>query len=286
MWSEHDEKDIKVIVIGASGFLGAKIVATLQQRPGVTVQPVSRRPGQNWTQVDDYSATPDGDVLVHLAEDSDRRRANEAGEGYATGIRRTLEALLAKKYRRVVYASSAVLYGDESMLPHGVTDPIKVSDIYTRIKSESEMMVLGRAGGVVVRLANLYGPGMSESNVLSAILAQIPGEGDVRLWDTSPVRDFLWIDDAAEAMAVIALGDAEGIYNLGSGHGYSVGDIANSALALTNETRRGILATHPSSRSSHLMLDIDETKRVFDWEPKTSLKVGLEHLITRKLTSS
>lgn len=282
---DHQPNDPRpVVVTGASGFLGARLVATLRDQ-GIDVLPLARRAGPGWTQVDDYSAAPEGDVLIHLAEDSDRRRVNDAGEASAEAARRTLGFLLEKNYRRVIYASSGVLYGDESTQPHEPGDPIHVTDIYSRIKRESELMVLKHSGGVVLRLANLYGPGMSEKNVLSAILAQVPGEGDLCVWDDAPLRDFLWIDDAAAGVAAAALGDATGIYHLGSGSGHSIREIAATVLALAGQSHRAIVATQPSGRTSHLTLTIDQTARDFGWTPKTSIKDGLQRLISPKLSS-
>ena len=48
-----------------------------------------------------------------------------------------------------------------------------------------------------MRLANVYGPGMAANNVMSDILGQVPGDGPLVVRDIAPVRDYLWIEDAA-----------------------------------------------------------------------------------------
>lgn len=262
--------------------MGSSVVAALRKRQA-NVVPVARRPGVGWRQVNDYSEAPPGDVIVHLAEDSDRRRVNEGGEAYAVHARRILESLRSKCGSRLVYASSGVLYGDDSCRAHETGDAVQLTDNYTRSKRSGELLVLQHAGGVALRLANLYGPGMSANNVVSTILAQVPGEGDVCVWDDTPVRDFLWIEDAAAAIVAVALGTGTGIFNLGSGRGYAIREVAETALAAATEGHRMIRATRPAGRESHLVLAIGGTARGFGWVPTTSLKQGLERLITPNL---
>ena len=97
-----------------------------------------------------------------------------------------------------------MLYGDTDIYAHRPNDPIQSNDAYTRVKRQSEMAVLKLPTGIVVRPANIYGPGMSKNNVMSAILQQIPGIGklEVRI---QPVRDFIWVEDAAEGIVALAL---------------------------------------------------------------------------------
>jgi nucleoside-diphosphate-sugar epimerase len=139
-------------------------------------------------------------------------------------------------------------------------------------------MVLA-AGGAAVRLANLYGPGMAANNVLSDVLQQLGGAGPVRIRDAAPVRDFLWVGDAAAGLAAVALGEPAGIYNLGSEHGTSIGELVRLLLEAAEEEGREIVATAPADRPSTLVLDIAATEAAFGWRPQTSLASGLRMLL-------
>ena len=196
----------------------------------------------------------------------------------------TLAALLGKGYRRVVYASSAVLYGDADTRGHLSNDPIRIDDAYSRIKRLSELVVLKLSGGVVVRLANIYGPGMSQNNVMTTILRQIPGTGPLEVMDTNPVRDFVWVQDAAEGIVALALGhftngNEGGLYNMGTGIGTSIGALASMALEIAGQTDRPVKAKCSSERQSSLVLDSSDTTATCGWKPKTSLQQGLSRLL-------
>src|SRR5687768_15378111 len=151
---------MRIVVTGASGFLGAFVVRALSARDETDVVGVSRRAIEGLIRVTDYGDSPSGDVLVHLAEENDRGRARQAGQAAEDLARSTVASLLAKGYGRVVYASSGVLYGDAESRPRVPGDPIRTEDTYTRLKRQSELAVLATGRGLVVRLANLYGPGM------------------------------------------------------------------------------------------------------------------------------
>lgn len=279
---------LKVVVTGAYGFLGRYIVRLLEARGDVEVIAVSRREIHGGYQVSTYGQSPYGDVLIHLAEDSDRAQVAKAGRVYEDHTQTTLHALLAKGYSRIVYASSAVLYGDRHDRPRSPGDPIQVDDAYTRVKRESEVAILNSPGGVVARLSNLYGQGMAQGNVLSTILRQIPGEGPLEVLDMAPVRDFLWVSDAADGLIALALSDlgrrgGGHLYNLGTGNGVSIGELARLALELAGQANRQVEAKRSSRRQSTLILDYSETTAVCGWTPKTPLRCGIGELLQARL---
>lgn len=274
---------LRVIVTGASGFVGRFVVHALAAKPDVQIVPVSRREISRGYRVANYSESPHGDVLLHLAEDNDRGRVAQAGVAYEEETRSTLLALMKKNYDRVVYVSSAALYGDRDIHPHGVDDPVHVNDIYTRVKRQSELIVLESSIGVVVRLSNVYGPGMANRNVISTIIRQIPGSGPLHVQDKDPVRDFLWVEDAAEGVTALAcLADSQcgGVFNLGTGIGTSIGTLARMAVDIAEQPDREIIGGR-SARPSHLIVDYSRTASLCGWEPRTSLDNGLSRLLDK-----
>lgn len=268
---------MKFIVTGASGFLGRALMQDLAHK-GIDAVGVSRSPCRGCIQVESYTEAPDGDVLVHLAEASDRAYAQANSPLYETQSLATLHALQSKGFSRVIYASSAVLYGDQEQSLRKVGDPVYALDAYTRLKLASEQSVLAR-GGIVARLVNLYGPGMAEGNVLSTILGQIRKDGPVRVLDATPIRDFLWIGDAARALTLMATGEASGVFNVGSGQGISIRELANVVLDAAGQTGRPVESIRVNSRISELVVDISQTKDAFGWYPTVNLVEGISTLV-------
>ena len=269
-----------VVVTGVTGFLGTALLPKLVEA-GLAPVGVTRRPGSGHWTVASYADAPPGDILVHLAEDSDRARVNAAGRAAEHVAEETIVALRAKGFRKMVYASSAVLYGDQHEAAHPETDPIAVVDAYTQIKSFSEREVLA-GGGTVARIANLYGPGMAGGNVLSKILGQVPGRDEVAVFTTRPVRDFVWVDDVADAIVRLVLSPTAGIFNVGTGVGTSVRDLACTVLAAAGESGRSIRSSGPPGAPSSLVLDIGRISRDTGWRPATLLSDGIRHLLELK----
>ena len=277
---------MRIVITGASGFLGGFVANAFTKQRGAEVIRVSRRDAAGSTRVSDYSESPGGDVLIHLAQWADRAEVNATSHEQRTAAVDSLRALARKGYSRLLLASSGALYGDAGEGPHRPGDPPQVSDAYARLKLESERVILDH-GGIAVRLANVYGPGQHASSVLATILSQIPGSGPLRVFDTRPVRDFLWVEDAAEGFAAIAssrAGSPGGVVNLGTGVGTSIGDAARTALQIAGEAQRVVLATseQPRAARSTLILDYSETEAMCGWRPRTAVGEGLARLLEHK----
>jgi UDP-glucose 4-epimerase len=258
------------VVTGASGFIGRAVTAELRRRQ-LPVVALSRSGALGTQHVQNYRDTPPGGVLIHLAEDP---RVNAVDETCASEQAAVLTALLAKGFARVVYASSAAVYDDASEMPRRPGDATKAATRYHAGKLGAEQQIVA-AGGVAVRLANVYGSGMHDGTVMADIIAQRSGAGAVALRDLLPVRDFIFIDDVARGFVAIALGTGRGLFNLGSGVGASVADLARLVLG----PERSLVATAPGGRKSSVVLDIAETQRVFGWRPEVGLAVGLQRLL-------
>jgi len=229
----------------------------------------------------DYAElAPDGpnQVLIHVAEPRDIAAIEADGMAHAAAVREMLLALLSKSWAHVVYASSAAVYGDDVSRPRRAHEPVTPGSHYGRAKAACESQILAVEGSVA-RLANLYGPGMAANNVISDILKQIPGTGPLTVRDGAPVRDYLWVEDAARGIADLASKRAGGIVNFGTGRGISVDQLARSALDLAGETQRHVIASAPAAKPSHLVLDITAATRTLGWQAEVTVEEGLQVLL-------
>ena len=278
----HDNAAGTIVVTGASGFLGRCVTGALSRR-GALVLPVSRRAGVGIVQVRDYTESPGGDVLIHLAEERDRVSAASSGDALERQAEETLAALLAKGWQRIVYASSALLYAGGAT-PRKPGDALRIDDTYARMKQSGERAVAAAAGvPVIARMTNIYGPGMATNNVVSDILGQIPGDGPLRVRDTNPVRDFVWVDDAAAALAAMATKAASppgGTFNVGGGEGISIGALARLALDIAGTPDREVISVRPTGEPSSVVLDIGDTTAKWGWRPVVRLRTGLQTLLS------
>jgi UDP-glucose 4-epimerase len=269
---------MRLVITGAAGFLGSTVLRKLNET-GLNGLGVSRKKTLGLLKVDEYSESPAGDTLIHLAEINNRARANLLSTEYEYEVSKTLHALLKKGYGKVIYASSAVLYGDGVCTPHLETDPVRANDTYTSVKLAAEHSVLS-SGGVVLRLANIYGPGMASENVLSRIVGQLNHDGPMTVQDTSPVRDFIWVEDAAEVIIKMAIQQAQGLFNVGTGVGTSIGELAKMSLEEAKQPQRQIVSMQSASKSSCIVLDITKAKKYLQWQPSTPLREGLRRLVS------
>lgn len=271
---------MQIVVTGATGFLAGHIITRLSKLD-LNVTPVSRSKSEfsNAVQVKNYLDTPSGDVLIHLAENSNRAEVNRCDCTVENVASNLLEQLLKKNYKKVLYISSAAVYGDGKLEPYKPDAPVRSVDVYSSLKLACESLVL-KNSGIVARLSNLYGPGMSNDNVLSTILRQIPCDDQLTIWSDKPVRDFLWVEDAAEVLIKMALSSKKGLYNVGSGLAVSIGDLVKIILELSGSQGCKIETTKNDVGNSYNVLDISKTRKDFHWSPKMPLHDGLKNLLS------
>ncbi len=138
-----------------------------------------------------------------------------------------------------------------------------------------------RRRGAVARLSNLYGSGMSSRNVISTILGQIPGPGPLVVMHTIPVRDFLWVDDAAEGSPSSPPRRRRRASSISRpALGRRLASVARLALEIAGESGREVVATrqrpcvHDRGRSP------GACAREYGWQARVGLRDGLAFLLS------
>jgi len=278
----------KVIVTGASGFIGRYVVDALRAR-GHEVIAVARSSGPGLVKLDSYNDLPEGDSVIHLAESNSLNGTSLRGDKAVSKSLETLEKIINKPFRKFIYASSAAVYGDQSSAARVETDAVAPFNAYTELKLASETAVLGRknGGGIVCRLTNVIGPGMSEANVLSKILSQLGSAEPLEVLSLSPIRDFIWVTDVAEAIVALVEGERVGVFNIGTGESTSIGDLALLAVNASGHAGREIRessTTMPhvnvgAKIDSTLVLNIQKIRDEIGWMPKQNLATSIERLV-------
>jgi nucleoside-diphosphate-sugar epimerase len=229
--------------------------------------------------VDGYEELPAADVLVHLAEQSNVQLAEQSGDEHFTATVKRIRGLAeGGRYARILYGSSGAVYGDQATHAHRREETPEGTSLYARTKLECERIVIA-AGGVAMRFANVIGIHMSQSAVLSRVLSQIPGAGDLVLRDDSAIRDFVWSGDAAACVAAFVAAPVVGPYNVGSGEATSVRRLAQIALAAAGQSHRAVVCEARATRVSQISLDITETCRDIAWQPRVSLDAAITKIL-------
>jgi nucleoside-diphosphate-sugar epimerase len=279
------QREHVVVVTGASGFLGRAVCAELAAR-GAVVYGVSRTacgsvPGIRFHHVREYGETPTpaGARCIHLAGNNNTQNIADRVEAERNATLQLAGRLATAGFARVIYASSAQVYGDQIEGARRENEPVSPATPYAKIKRAAEEVFLAH-GHLVARIANVYGAGMSTANVLSDLLRQIPGEGPIRVHDTTPVRDYIHVRDVARGLAHLVLREGAGIFNLGTGIGTSVGELAALLLKQVGEQGRSVIPR--DKRPSWVVVDPRKMKATFGWEPTIHLVQGLEDLRSRR----
>lgn len=263
----------EVVVTGASGFVGQALLRRFANNE-FSVRGFARRKCEGLFTVATYASLPcqENAILVHLAQGAN------TSDSFGDEDIELCATLASKPWRHIVYASSAVVYGDAVSSMRSPEAAVAPYNDYSRVKLACEKIILN-VGGTCLRLGNLYGPGMNSETVISAILNQIPGDGQLVLQNTSPVRDFLWIDDAASCFLEACRQMPGETLNVASGQGFAVGDVARMALTLAGEGGRPVVGKMSTYSTSNLVMDINKTCELLKWTPKVSLMEGLGKLL-------
>jgi GDP-4-dehydro-6-deoxy-D-mannose reductase len=292
---------LRVLVTGASGFLGSHLLAHLlargdevvgtyagsesAARPGIELYPV---------EITDRSAMAelvervDPSVVIHLAGLSHVGASwRRVADYYQVNVVGTETLLAVAAGRRVVLASSAEVYGPvpESEQPLSEGCPLFPPSPYALTKACAERMVLA-AGGVVARTFNLIGPGQAANFALPTFARQLAaiarGEQEpvLKVGNLSARRDFLHVEDGARAYRLLAeTGLPGGVYNVASGEALSMEAMLSRLIAVSGvEAQVETDPTRLRPVDLPLLQGNNHNLRQLGWAPEHTVEEALREL--------
>ena len=154
-----------------------------------------------------------------------------------------LKLCVQEKIRRIVFISSASVYGIQTVLPipeTATTHPICSHGIH-KLTIEKYLQLYQYQHGLdckILRLSNPYGPGQrinGRQGVIAIAIGKILADEPILIrGDGEIIRDFVYIDDVSEALHLIAISQTEeSIFNVGSGEGYSLNQLIKLIEGIT-----------------------------------------------------
>jgi GDP-L-fucose synthase len=293
----------RVLVTGGAGFFGSFVVDRLRALGAAVTVPRSR----------DYDLVDRGacrrviadarpELVFHLAArvgGIGANRDNPGGmvfENAMMGLSLLEECRLAKVPKTVIAGSICAYpkfapipfreddlwngYPEETNAPYGIAKKLLL------VQSQAYRQQYG-VNSIVLFPVNMYGPrdnfDLRTSHVIPAMIrkcvtARDDGAPEVTLWgDGTPTREFIYADDAAEALILAAERyDSSEPVNIGSGTEISMKELADVIARATGFTGRFVWDTSQPNGQPRRQLDVSRAKERFGFVAKTSFADGLK----------
>jgi nucleoside-diphosphate-sugar epimerase len=286
-------------VSGASGFVGSHVVRRLL-REGTRVTALSRPDSDPWRiadLLDDVEVAPLGDprslrgveVVFHVGAAGVRPAGNQDDlvlEANVLGTQRLLAAALDAGVERVVYCGSCFEYGEGTQLVEDA--PPRPRTAYAASKAAARFVAeaFSRRHGLPVVslfLFTAYGPFEPAYRLVPAAIAAALDGRPLELTSGKQTRDFVHVEDAADAFLAAVAVDVEPCesFNVCSGTETPVRELAQTVVEEVGsnvELRLGALP-HREDEIWHLSGDPSRAAARLGWRAKTPLRDGLASTI-------
>ena len=235
----------------------------------------------------------DADYIFHLGAipftTDDSNNPINYYELNSNAILNVLQAAKDKNVKKVIFASSCAVYGNEPTLPKGeymIPDPLSPYAI-TKLNAELYSLIFHRVYNlqtICLRYFNVYGPRQSPDPPLASVIPKFIqrvalGKLPVIFGDGNQTRDFVFVRDVVAANLLVAESNANGIFNVGTGQGISLNQVARTILELMNRVdMKPIYEAERTGEIRHSVADISKIKNL-GYKPLYTLEQGLRETI-------
>ncbi len=280
---------MRILITGAGGFIASYLSAKLINE-GHEVFCHIHSDG-DLSQSDSLSRFGEIDHVFHLAAKTVISESlKNPYDFFQTNLMGTVTVLefCRKNLCRLTFVSTYV-YGEPKYLPIDELHPLAAATPYhkSKILCEELCEFYSEKFGVnvtVLRPFNVYGAGLGATFLIPSILSQIldPGLNEVSVQNLQARRDYIYVDDVAEAMvSTLTSSKTYAVYNVASGVASTAEDVIRNIMDITGITK-SYTATGASiaSNVSECVADISKIRSDLGFEPRYSLREGLSLMVT------
>lgn len=297
---------MRILITGASGFIGTHLVETLA-RTGAEVVALGNHPDKLIPNVEYLGHHLDGvdvkklgtiNAVCHQAANNDTQDHNQEQmfQANVLSVMPLFDKLSKVGCRKFIFASSSAVYGNvpvpwkEDMKPNPLV-PYAASKL--ALEDACRRMFKDRkANWVGLRYVNVYGPGENKkgkrASMIGQILEQMRRRKKPKLFANGEQRrDYVSVWDVCTANVAAINYDGSGIFNIAGGQSWSFNEVVNllaQSLGVSTEIEY-IPNPHEGAYQNHTLCDIGLAFQELAWVPKYDLPSGIKRYI-QELKSS
>jgi UDP-glucose 4-epimerase len=309
----HELDGARVAVIGGAGFLGSHIVDGLVAGPADEITVLDNFVRGTRANLETASRDPRVRIVEGSIEDRvclasvldgvdyvfllaalwlyecvhEPRRAIEVN---VVGTYNVVEAAQTAGVKRVVYSSSASVYGDALVIPMTEEHPFNNRSMYgaTKIAGEQFMRAANHQNGfpyVALRYMNIYGPRMDDRGAYVSVIMKVldrldAGQPPIIFGDGTQAYDFVHVSDVARAnLLAMAADTTDAAYNIGMGVKTTIGELVDRLLAITGSALRPEYRDDPNTFVKHRIGSTDKAERDLGFRATVDLDAGLRSVV-------
>lgn len=300
----------KIVVTGGAGFIGSHIVEYWYSQ-GAEVHVIDNLRSGFLTNIEMFpgivfykGSITDRDLVFKVMNGTDYvhhlaafisvpesiERPDECYDININGLINVLDASKEFGVKKIIFSSSAAVYGANPESPKRITTIAEPKTPYGLTKLEGEEHLksfyqLHNLGTVSLRYFNVFGPRQDPKSQYAAaipifIYRALKNEPIIIYGDGSQTRDFIFVKDVVEANIVAATQpNVNGVFNIGSGVAISIKDIAKIIIKETGSKSEIVYEDERPGDIKHSLASISETEQALNFSPKYEIKTGLKKTI-------
>jgi len=278
----------KIIVTGASGFIGRSLVRTLKKMQYDVIEISTRQCDLSDPASIDYLSQFSADYVYHVAGKVGIPLSFEYPlMFYRANVDTTRHVLeYCRKKQVPMHYVSAYIYGVPASLPIDETVCPRPNNPYAHSKYMAELLCQFyrehfQVPVTISRPFNIYGWDEASTLFISSVYRQLQQEESVTVGDLSPMRDYVYIDDVVDALIAIMQHGINGeVYNIGTGESFSCGQVIQILQSIMR-LNKPVIETKSVRVSdiADVRADISKMFNQTGWKPSFSLLQGLSDMV-------
>lgn len=275
----------KVLITGSNGFIGQHLTKKLRKQ-NIEVIEFCRENNQDVIRVKDFESLPKVDTAFHLAAVSGYKNSKEqAFSAYKVNVLGVVNVLeYCRRVKAKMIFSSTYVYDKPYEAYKKETDVVNPTTNYSYTKSLGEQLCkfysrVFKVNTLILRTANVYGPGQDEIYIVPMIAAHLLKEKPLTLTRPEVERSFIYIDDLVEAYIKLAKAKTQSgeIFNVGPNKSTTLKYLVSLMAKIAHKNPQITYSGKDRPQEADInRIDTTKIKKNIDWKPEISLEKGLK----------